>query len=100
MDKEKEISDRVKPGFAMVDLGGGMADQTRYDVVSFPKHYQGKAGLEVIQVIEAFDLDKNFYRANCVKYILRAEKKGAELQDLKKARFYLDREISILEGKK
>lgn len=61
-----------------------------------PQHYK-QGGLEAIDVIEAFQL--NFCLANCVKYILRAGKKtlNSELQDLKKARWYLDRQIKNLE---
>lgn len=59
------------------------------DNINHPKHYQGK-DLEVIQVIEAFDL--NFNLGNAIKYILRAEKKGNRDEDLKKAIWYLNRE--------
>ena len=69
------------------------------DMVNQPPHYQGK-GLEAIQVIEAFGLHQSFCLGNVVKYILRAGKKGDALEDLKKARWYLDREISRLEGEK
>ena len=60
------------------------------DPVNHPKHYTfGK--LEVIDVIEDWNL--GFCLGNTVKYIARAEHKGSSLQDLKKARWYLDREI-------
>jgi hypothetical protein len=62
------------------------------DVVNAPSHYQSGTGLEAINVIEAFEL--GFRLGNAVKYILRAGKKGNRLEDLKKARWYLDREIS------
>lgn len=65
------------------------------DNVNHPPHY--KTGpIEVIEVIEGWAL--NYNRGNAVKYILRAEHKGHTLQDLKKARWYLDREIQGLEG--
>lgn len=50
--------------------------------------------MECIEVIEAFGL--NFHLGNVVKYVLRHDKKASPLQDLKKARWYLDREISRL----
>ena len=55
------------------------------------------APYEAIKVIEAWDL--GFCLGNTVKYIARAGKKDpdAELEDLKKARWYLDREIARLE---
>lgn len=61
------------------------------DPVNNPSHYQA-GGLESIDVIEAFEL--NFRLGNVVKYVLRADRKGKALEDLKKARWYLDREIS------
>jgi hypothetical protein len=60
------------------------------DVVNHPPHYQA-GGLEVIDVIEGFAL--GFRLGNAVKYILRAGKKGDRLEDLKKAAWYLAREI-------
>lgn len=60
------------------------------DKVDHPTHYQGK-GLEAIDVIEAFEL--GFSLGNAVKYILRAGKKGDKKEDLKKAIWYLQREI-------
>jgi len=65
------------------------------DVVDHPQHYIfGK--FEVIDVIEDWGLD--FHEANALKYIARAKHKGHELEDLKKARWYLDRRIQKLEG--
>ena len=61
-----------------------------------PDHYK-KGGFEVIDVIEAYNLGFNL--GNTVKYILRkGEKEGnPPLQELKKAKWYLEREISNLE---
>lgn len=59
--------------------------------VNHPKHYQSKTGLEAIDVIEAFNLD--FCLGNVVKYILRCGHKDNEVQELKKAKWYLEREI-------
>lgn len=61
------------------------------DHVNHPPHYKGVTGLEAINVIEGFDL--NFRLGNCVKYILRAGRKGARIEDLQKAQWYLSREI-------
>ena len=60
------------------------------DPVHNPPHYKS-GGIEVIDVIEAFDL--NFRLANVIKYVLRAGRKGDALEDLEKAAWYLDREI-------
>lgn len=64
------------------------------DYVNKPKHYT-KGKFEVIEVIEDWDL--NFRLANAIKYIARHEHKGKPLEDLKKALWYLQREISIRE---
>ena len=69
------------------------------DKINHPKHYGGKDNpYETIKVIEAWGLDKNFNLGNAVKYISRADKKESNVEDLKKARWYLDREIQKLEG--
>ncbi len=64
--------------------------------VNHPDHYGGKDNpYEAIKVIEDWDL--NFNLGNTVKYISRVGKKLNSLEDLKKARWYLDREINELE---
>jgi hypothetical protein len=67
------------------------------DPINSPSHYV-LGGIEVIDAIEAWGL--GFRLANVVKYVARAAHKGKQLEDLKKARWYLDREISKLEGTK
>ena len=67
------------------------------DAVNHPAHYGGEDNpYEAIKVIEAWRL--GFCLGNTVKYISRAEKKGTTIEDLKKARWYLDREIAAREG--
>ena len=58
--------------------------------VDHPTHYnQGK--IEVIDAIEDWAL--NFAEGNVVKYVARHRFKGEPLEDLKKAKFYLDKLI-------
>lgn len=65
------------------------------DSVFSPKHYTaGK--YEVIDVIEDWNL--NFRLANTIKYIARHKHKGKPLEDLKKALWYLQREIDLHES--
>jgi hypothetical protein len=64
------------------------------DAVNHPAHYTA-GRFEVIDVIEDWRL--GFSLGNAVKYIARSEHKGKKLEDLKKARWYLDREIQNLE---
>jgi hypothetical protein len=63
--------------------------------VNHPQHYGGANNpYEAIKVIEAWELGFNL--GNCLKYISRAGKKGDTLEDLEKAKWYLEREISKL----
>ena len=67
------------------------------DPVNHPSHYTAYNGLEIIDLTEQM----NFNRGNAVKYIARAGLKGGpekELEDLKKAQWYISREISRLEA--
>lgn len=65
------------------------------DAVEHPKHYtQHPSGVECIQITEHM----NFCRGNAIKYIWRAGDKDDELQDLRKAKWYLEREIARLEA--
>lgn len=60
-----------------------------------PQHYQTHpSGIECIQVTEHM----NFCKGNAIKYIWRAGEKDDEIQDLKKARWYINREIQRLGG--
>ena len=60
--------------------------------VDHPDHYQTSAGLEAVDVIEAFFHD-NFHLGNAFKYLARAGKKGDYVEDLRKSIWYLQREI-------
>ena len=66
----------------------------KLDLVNHPPHYKA-GGIETIDFIEAKDL--NFRLGNVIKYVARAEKKGDPLEDLKKAKWYLEREIAVRE---
>lgn len=65
-----------------------------HDPVHRPQHYKAGDAYETIRVIEAWGL--NYHLGNTVKYISRAGKKGDIIEDLEKARWYLDREIERL----
>jgi hypothetical protein len=61
--------------------------------VDHPAHYGGADNpYEAIKVIEAWDLGFNL--GNAVKYVSRAGKKGDAIEDLRKAAWYLEREIA------
>lgn len=60
-------------------------------MVEHPPHYRSGTVYEAIRVIEAWEL--GFHLGNAVKYICRANLKGDRLENLQKARWYIDREI-------
>ena len=67
--------------------------------INHPEHYGGENNpYEAIKVIEAWGL--NFNLGNVAKYVSRAGKKGDALQDLEKAKWYLEREINNLKREK
>lgn len=94
--KEKEHSSNCtiscKEGnkdFTNEDYGFKEISKDEVDMVNHPQHYQH--GIEPIDYIESHNL--NFNLGNVIKYISRAPYKGTELEDLKKAKCYLEREI-------
>ena len=79
--------------------------KNKIDNVNHPPHYtwlKDKCGIEVIDITRHMDFDLG----NVVKYVLRQGLKSEEgmsnkekaIEDLKKARWYLDDKIKILEG--
>lgn len=78
---------------------GKATPERRAEAVHHPAHYGGDTVYEVIKVIEAWGL--GFHLGNTVKYIARAGKKDQRvlLEDLEKARWYLDRWIEIQKRK-
>ena len=80
--------------------------KNKIDNVNHPPHYtwlKDKCGIEVIDITRHMDFDLG----NVVKYVLRQGLKSEEgmsdkekaIEDLKKARWYLDDKIKMLEGK-
>jgi len=67
------------------------------DAVNHPRHYtQHPSGVECIEITEHF----NFCVGNAIKYLWRAGLKNSALEDLEKARWYVDREIARLKDPK
>lgn len=65
------------------------------DPVNHPSHYTDTVpGIECIDVTEHFD----FCTGNAIKYLWRAGHKNDRLQDLRKAAWYVQREIALLEA--
>ena len=70
------------------------------DAVNHPEHYQGASKcpscgrpVECIDVVK----DMTFLAGNVVKYIWRAGKKGSTIEDLKKARWYVEKMIEAFQ---
>ena len=67
-----------------------MGVEIQNDAVNHPAHYnRHPSGVEAIQVTEHF----NFCIGNAIKYLWRCDEKGKALEDLKKAAWYIEREI-------
>ena len=95
---EKEVTDKIKEIKDNIIHG---ASGKRYQVMDFsvdnvnsPSHYK-VGGIETIDFIEAKQLGYNL--GNVVKYVSRAHYKGMKIDDLKKAEWYLKREIANME---
>jgi hypothetical protein len=75
------------------------AQYTKADLVNHPAHYKSKTGLETIDVIDAFTADltgtEAVCTANVIKYICRWKHKNG-LQDLEKAKWYLEHLINYM----
>ena len=94
--KEKEHSSNCttsckepNKSFKNEDYGFEKNSNDEIDMVNHPPHYQH--GIEPIEFIESHNL--NFNLGSAVKYIARAPYKGKELEDLAKAKWFIEREI-------
>jgi hypothetical protein len=78
----------------------GFSSPPKLDPVNHPPHYTEGRSIEVIDVLEDWNLD--FRLSNVIKYVARAGKKAAstKLEDLKKAAWYLNRVIEKEESEK
>ena len=95
-DKGKESINDIYGGVSAEHLGKAITITSK-EMVNHPRHYNmGK--YEAIDVIEDWQL--NFNLGNTVKYISRAGHKDDIVQDLKKALWYLEREIKRIENTK
>ena len=77
----------LNPEIAVEEIA---VEEPKSDPVNHPAHYK-VGGIETIDFIEAKKL--GYHLGNAVKYITRADHKGNRLQDLQKAKWYIDRAI-------
>lgn len=68
--------------------------------VNHPEHYGGDVPHETWKCLNAWGLEADALLWNAVKYISRAGKKDNLLEDLKKAQWYLNKRIELLERRK
>ena len=87
----EEIAADVAKSVALADIAIIDKHYPTEDVVNHPSHYK-VGGIETIDFIEAKNL--NYRLGNVVKYLTRADHKGERLENLKKAQWYLEREIA------
>ena len=87
-DRMMELAYAATTGRAKLRMEGD-----RGDAVNHPAHYK-VGGIETIDFIEAKKL--NYRLGNVVKYLTRADHKGNKIEDLRKAQWYLEREIESL----
>jgi hypothetical protein len=66
------------------------------DLVNSPAHYT-QGAIECIDALESLGIAKDFCRGNAIKYLWRLGHKDNALQDARKAQWYLNRLITILE---
>lgn len=72
-------------------IGQNGNDGDHYDMVNHPPHYTAHpSGVECIQITEHM----GFCLGNAMKYIWRADLKNDDIEDLKKAVWYIEREIA------
>lgn len=89
LERIAELSAQV--GEFKARMQGGQIEMFEPDAVNHPPHYK-VGGIETIDFIEAKKLGYNL--GNVVKYLTRADHKGNRKQDLEKAKWYLERELS------
>ena len=92
-DTVTNTSDKFMKAMAFAAGVGRAQADTHHDPVNQPAHYTA-GGIETIDFIDAKKLNYNL--GNVVKYITRAEHKGNKLEDLRKAQWYLTREINLI----
>jgi hypothetical protein len=94
-DEAMESWDKANRALRMGSEDQALNSTEGNDPVNHPAHYTGDpSGVECITVTE----NHSFCLGNVIKYCWRAGRKGDAVEDLKKARWYLDREIKRLGG--
>ena len=95
MEKHKEVMGKTISDWKTLSITSSnkSINDNKADPVNHPAHYK-VGGIETIDFIEAKKLNYNI--GNVVKYLTRADHKGNRKQDLEKALWYLERELSTM----
>ena len=96
-NKEMALTMSASPAVLLKYPNKSSSPREVKDNVNHPPHYK-VGGIETIDFIEAKSLSYNL--GNVVKYLTRADYKGNKLEDLKKAQWYLNREVQTMEKSK
>jgi hypothetical protein len=95
---KRQVGNMSKGSDYDIDKHNKYYDYPKKDILR-PDHYGGKDNTyEVFNVLEAWNIDKDFYLGNVIKYVARAGKKDSSKtkEDLQKAMVYLQRKIDQL----
>lgn len=102
LENEKEYGDKLSkesgplsPSASTKECVEDSCQEKKHDVITWPEHY-AIGDIQPINIIETFKLD--YHCGTIIKYICRAQYKGKFLEDLKKAKWFLDRRIQLEEN--
>ena len=94
------ISGGLRLNSEMKDMIDRKLNKEKSDAIN-PAHYKLRNGLEVIDILEDIEIAKDYCQGNAIKYLIRAGRKDSvdELEDFKKAQWYVNKLVSLLEIK-
>ena len=95
----QEIEEAKIPYTRITGETGKPETKPKVDLVNSPPHYADRA-YEVIDVLQdnmTTEMFAGYLEGNVLKYIMRYKKKGNSLQDLRKAVWYLDRLVKLVQ---
>jgi len=94
MEKHRFVESKECPGHCALCQCFAADHESQFDPVEGPEHYC-RHKVTTVQLIDDWKLD--FFLGNTVKYIERHQLKGTALQDLRKAKKYLEMKIELME---
>lgn len=92
--REQESPATIPPPDLHISIFGPVPN-LQHDTIDWPKHYN-RGSIQMTDYV--VDQKLGWCSGNVVKYVVRSRHKGQRLQDLKKAKWYLDKLIGIVEA--